>query len=257
MTASFDPLREYAFLNSLVSDYEDLSPYSQIKKDIIQHTIESYLVDSAEKRGLQLGCSNGQQTASLADKLGWLCVVDGSSVFIDRVKSSNIKPNVDFVFSLFEDLDSATHSERYDYIFCTYVLEHVFDPRQLLSSLRTLLKPLGTLFIVVPNALALSRQIALKMGLIESLQQLTANDIKHGHRRVYTAQTIQQDVTESGLTIQKMEGIILKILADFQLNQLLSNEFLTKEHILAMHNIVSAETSDLCDSLFLSVSPRI
>lgn len=38
-----------------------------------------------------------------------------------------------------------------DYVFCTEVIEHVNDPKMLLSEIRRLLKPTGKLIITVPN----------------------------------------------------------------------------------------------------------
>lgn len=41
--------------------------------------------------------------------------------------------------------------ERFDYITCSHVIEHVHDPRQWLVAMRDLLKPGGTLWMQTPN----------------------------------------------------------------------------------------------------------
>lgn len=250
---AFNPDAERALLNSLVVDYRDESPYSEIKKNVIMALVDAHIAQGPSKSGLQLGCANGYETRQLAGKLKQLTVVDGSTLFVERMSARNERDNVKYVASLFEDLRYPGHAERYDYVFCNYVLEHVFDTQVILQNIKSLLKPDGKAFIVVPNCFALSRQIALQMGLLERLEDLTDNDLRHGHRRVYALESLVQDVTRAGLSVQATSGVILKILADFQLNKLLGDGFLTSEHIVAMQKVAeqSDETARLSDSLFV------
>src|SRR3712207_2065312 len=135
MNKNFAPEKEKSFLNGLVIDYKDVSPYSQIKKDIILELIDSYLTDSGNNSGLQLGCANGYETDYLAARLNSLTVVDGSSIFIENLRSRSNYSNVTFVFSLFEEYTFQDVAKKYDYIFCNYILEHVNNPIEILGNL--------------------------------------------------------------------------------------------------------------------------
>ena len=42
--------------------------------------------------------------------------------------------------------------KKYDYIFCNYVLEHVYDSIEVLKIMKDLLNEGGSIFIVVPNS---------------------------------------------------------------------------------------------------------
>ena len=252
MKKNFDAVEEKNFLNNLVVDYKDKSPYSEIKKDIIISLIDPYLSGDLESSGLQLGCANGYETEQLSQKLHSLVVLDGASDFVEKLSLSNTHPNVTFILSLFEEFSYSTYGKKFDYIFCNYILEHVYDTAVILSNLKSLLKPGGLLFIVVPNSLALSRQLALQMGLIKDLEELTENDHKHGHRRVYNKDSIIKDVTDAGFVVKSVKGLIFKILADFQLNQLLTSGFLTRSHIEGLQNLAENETNaGFADSIFL------
>lgn len=250
----FDPQAERAFLDSLADGYADVSPYSQVKKDIIASLIEEHLGAARGGDGVQLGCANGYETSRLSALLGSLTVVDGSAVFVERQRVAAVAANVSYICSLFEDFHEQSHGRRYDVAFCSYVLEHVFDPRAVLANLRSVLMPGGTAFVVVPNAMALSRQLALAMGLIERLGDLTDNDVRHGHRRVYDLPSVVADVEASGLEVVAVHGVVLKILADFQLNALLAQGFLTPQHIWglqALARTAGAEHAALADSIFV------
>ncbi|MFN8775875.1 MAG: class I SAM-dependent methyltransferase [Flavobacteriales bacterium] len=252
----FNPAKEQEFLNSLVSDYKDVSPYSQLKKEIILSLIDSQTGNRSECHALQLGCANGYETEQLAQRVNRLVVADGSSVFIERVKAANTHSNVEFIETLFEDLHASAIDSRFDFIFCNYILEHVYDTDVILRNMHSLLKPDGIMFIVVPNAYALSRQLAQAMGLVINLDDLTENDHKHGHRRVYDAERITNDVERNGFKVVFKHGIVLKILADFQLNKLLHDGFLTREHILGLQKLASGDNMQFSDSIFLAVQRK-
>lgn len=244
----FNPISEKEFLNSLVRDYQDVNPYSQSKKEVIFEMINSFFNQAATKTGLQLGCSNGYETGILAGHLQHLDVVDGSSDFINKLSSDNKNPNINFIYALFEEF-TAPDGKQYDYIFCNYILEHVYEVKPVLQNIRKALKKDGLLFTVVPNANALSRQLAKQMGLVTDLKALTENDHRHGHRRVYDKQAFLSDMDDAGFNVIDCRGVILKILADFQLNKLLGEGFLTHDHIKGL-NALGVSYPELSDSIF-------
>jgi 2-polyprenyl-3-methyl-5-hydroxy-6-metoxy-1,4-benzoquinol methylase len=250
---TFDRSQELDFLNSLVADYKDQSPYSRIKKDIIQNLILKSTSNRQSIKVLQLGCSNGYESDFLVKNFGDVTIVDGSSLFIEKLQKDNSNKSVKYVHALFEDLLSVL-DEKYDVICCNYILEHVYDSGDILRILRNMLSENGYLFVVVPNANALSRQIACEMKLLVNLTDLTENDLRHGHRRVYSSDTLRDEVATAGFEIVQMKGIVLKILADFQLNKLLTDGFLTQEHIEAMQRLAEKpENFELSDSLFVQL----
>ena len=254
MITKFDSQKERNFLNSLVDDYKDEAPYSKIKKEIIVTLLKNYWTTPRQKKGLQMGCSNGYETTILARQLSRLDVVDGSTLFLEKVKKENEYDNVNFVNALFEEYILNGRQEKYDYVFCHYVLEHVFDVGPVLRNMKANLKPDGYVFCVVPNRNALSRQLAVKMNLIKDLEGLTENDIRHGHRRTFDANTISDEFVKYGFEVLERRGIILKILADFQLNKMLDEQIITGDLILALQELGLAH-ENLCDSIFIVARP--
>lgn len=241
--------QEKKFLDSLVIDYKDQSPYSKAKKDVIHNLANKYIKNSSKKSILQLGCSNGYETAYLADNFAKLDVVDGSSKFLKRMKKeAKDRKNVRFIYSLFEEYDS--HEKKYDYIFCNYVLEHVIDVPYVLKNVRHTLKKNGLMFATVPNAQAFSRVLANKMGLVKDLYALTDNDNAHGHRRVYDKEALVRDFEGAGYEVVATEGVIFKILADFQLNKMMQSGIIGEEHIRGLQEMAAGQ-EDLCDSIFI------
>ena len=209
-------------------------------------------INGTEGTGLQFGCANGYETKRLSSALSQLDVVDGSTIFIERLKANDSGSNINYHCALFEDFDHGTVGRTYDFLSCNYIMEHVYDTSSILANIKSMMHDKSLLFITVPNSLALSRRLALEMGLVSSLSALTENDHKHGHRRTYTADSLRSEVKEAGFKVVKEQGIVMKILADFQLNGLLKSNVLKKEHIIGLQGLAEkGENVTYSDSIFL------
>lgn len=242
--------KEMRFLNTLIKSYKDDTPYCDNKKKIVSKLSEEYTSNEKRKRVLEMGCSNGYETQLLSSRFKEVDVIDGSDVFINKLKSMGMSDNVTFHFSHFEDFKLGLGHKPYDYIFCNYVLEHVIDPVLVLKNIIKSLKPGGLIFITVPNSNAFSRQLALKMKLIKKLKGLTENDRGHGHRRVYDQDTIIRDCKKAKLSIVDVRGVIFKILADFQLDKMLECGVIEEKHFEGLQEMADLY-KDFSDSLFV------
>ena len=239
-----DSNTEMAFLESVTHTYVmSDSPQDRLIKTLAIRTFTPYLLPG--KRALEFGCCDGFMTGLIAGHVDQLTVVDGSQTFIEMAKT-RVPAKVEFVHSLFEDF-SPHH--KFDYIFATYVLEHVSDPIGFLKIASQLLAKDGLLFLVVPNARAFSRQLARHMGILEDLFALTPNDINHGHRRVYDRISLNRDVEAAGLLQVGQGGLLLKLLADFQMDQMIETGIIADPQIEGLYKM-GLEYPDWAGSLF-------
>jgi SAM-dependent methyltransferase len=105
----------------------------------------------AGARVLDVGCGNGGLLVELR-KRGYLDVtgVDPSQNCIDRIRSLGFD-GIQATLPLGVDLESAQDKTPFDLIVLSHVLEHVFDARTVLGSLKTLLAPKGSIYIEVPD----------------------------------------------------------------------------------------------------------
>jgi SAM-dependent methyltransferase len=242
MTTS--PQDEMAFLESVTSTYvTSESPQDKLIKSLAIRTFAPYVRPG--DRALEFGCCDGYMTSLIAGMVGDLTVVDGSRTFIDLART-RVPGDVHFVHTLFEDYRP---EEKFDCVFATYVLEHVSDATGFLSHARGMLNERGLLFLVVPNARAMSRQLARHMGLLDDLYALTPNDINHGHRRVYDRVLLDRDIQAAGLTQVAQGGLLLKPLADFQMDRLIGDGVLGEPQQEGLYRM-GLEYPDLAGSLF-------
>lgn len=235
---------EKAFLESVIQTYvTSESAQDRLIKSLAIRTFKPYV--RASGSGLEFGCCDGFMTSLIAQMCDNLTVVDGSQTFINMARK-RVSSKVEFEHALFEEFNPG---RKFDYIFATYVLEHVSDAIGFLKHARSLLSTYGLLFIVVPNARAMSRQIARHMGLVDDLFVLTQNDINHGHRRVYDRTSLNKDIGAAGLQQVSQGGLLLKLLADFQMDKMIETGIIADPQIEGLYKM-GLEYPDFAGSLF-------
>ena len=87
----------------------------------------------------------------------------------------------------------------------------------------------GRLFIVVPNADAASRQIAVQMGLIRFNDAVTDDERVHGHRKTYRLDTLERDALDAGLRIVHRGGVFFKPPPTFQFDRLMGGDVISDD----------------------------
>lgn len=213
--------------------------------------LRGYMLDSfgpwlTDGPTLEMGCFMGAFTELFAARFSDLTVVEGSDELIS-VAQKKVGGDVKFVCSIFED---AEFEPRFANIFLIHTLEHLDDRKAVLERISKWLKPGGRLFIAVPNANAPSRQIAVKMGLIEYNSAVTEGERLHGHRITYSLDTLEQEVRSAGWKVAQRGGVFFKPLANFQLDKALESELINDQFMDACYAL-GMVYPDLCASVYV------
>lgn len=196
---------------------------------------------------LELGSWKGDVTKRLAEIFDDISCVEAS----DEAAAEVIKKldgKVTMHNALFEEVSLP---KKYDNIVMTHVLEHLDDPIKVLKRINNeWLSDGGRLFLVVPNANAPSRQIAVKMGLITHNTAVTDAEKAHGHQITYTLDTLERDAKAAGLKVVHRSGIFFKALANFQWDEILKTNIISPEYLEGCYEL-GQQYPDLCSSIFL------
>lgn len=168
---------------------------------------------------LDMPCGDGLLTAMFREHFKRVVGVDASSSHLAEARRR--LPDVEFHECLIEDLEL---DERFDTVFLLNVLEHVADPLVVLRKAASFLKDDGVLIVHVPNANAINRRLAVRMGTLESCEELSPFDVHVvGHRRSYTLVTLTADIEAAGLRVKNTGGIFYKMLSTPQMDWFLKN----------------------------------
>lgn len=187
-------------------------------------------------KALEIGCFEGESTLLFSEHFDDLTVVEASENLIGVAKR-RVPDRVRFVHGLIESVEL---DPLYDSIFLVHTLEHLDDPVASLARIGSWLSPTGKLFVVVPNANAPSRQIAVKMGLIDTNHSVTDGERVHGHRCTYSLDTLEHDVRKAALKVSSRGGIFFKPFANFQFDLMIGNKVIDQAYLdgcyaLGMH----------------------
>lgn len=196
---------------------------------------------------LELGSFKGDFTKRIIPFFEDITCVEASSQALEIAKNE-LGSQLTYINALFETVSLPA---KYDNILLTHVLEHVDDPIALLKRINSeWLSEQGRLFLVCPNANAPSRQIAVKMGLIDHNSAVTPAEKEHGHRTTYTLDTLERDARSAGLRVVYRSGIFFKALANFQWDRLLPTDIISPEYLEGCYQL-GQQYPDLCSSIFL------
>lgn len=229
--------------DSVASYGEGAAPFDTLMRTYMMRTFGPWFQDGS---CLQVGCAHGDQTSLLLERFADLTVLEPDPTFIAHTRE-RLGDRVNFAEALLEDYET---DRRFETIVFSHVLEHVLDPVAALRRLGALLAPGGRLYVVVPNAEAPSRRIAVKMGLFSHLEGLSAADEAAGHRRVYRLDTLQRDVTAAGLQPEHSGGIFFKPLANFQFNALIGGALIGDAFMEACYALGQERPTE-CASIFV------
>jgi 2-polyprenyl-3-methyl-5-hydroxy-6-metoxy-1,4-benzoquinol methylase len=194
---------------------------------------------------LELGCHAGGMTRLLLERFPDLTVVDAAANALEEARRL-LPGHLQFVLGTFEQV---VLPKRYESVFMINVLEHVDDAVGILARAQEWMAENGRVFLVVPNANAPSRQIAVRMGLISNNQAVTDAEASNGHRRTYALDTFYRDLRASGLNVESLGGLVFKGLANYQIDKALAAGIITQEYLEACFDLGNVYP-DLCASLF-------
>lgn len=113
---------------------------------------ESGILENTNLKVLDIGCSNGCKTEMLFDKYEQISEIVGIDVDENAINEANkkFKDNNRYKF-YYKDIYSLEDKTQYDVIHLSYVLQHLKEPKDVLSKLKNMLTDRGVIIIKVPD----------------------------------------------------------------------------------------------------------
>jgi SAM-dependent methyltransferase len=162
---------------------------------------------------LEVGCASGVMSRRFAGPVADLHVLDGSARYIAELRTS-LDGRATYHVGLAEEFEPPA---LFDGVVLASILEHVEDPVGLLRRAKGWLRPDGELFVIVPNANSLHRQVGVAMGLLPATTAFSERDRMLGHRRIYDRDLLGTHLDEAGLRVEGCEGIMIKVVSNGQM----------------------------------------
>ena len=164
---------------------------------------------------LDVGAGKGDIGKLVAPVFKEVDAIEANQEYVDEIVDIGVYGNIWNNFN-----KSGGH--LYNTILAIDVFEHLNEDES--QTLRFLSVRNGVVIVVVPNANSLHRRIGKAMGLIKDTTELEQHDLDVGHKRWYTAETLEAELTGIGLTPEYLGGILLKPFPNSEMDKLSKEE---------------------------------
>jgi 2-polyprenyl-3-methyl-5-hydroxy-6-metoxy-1,4-benzoquinol methylase len=217
------------------------------RKFLLQEFSKYFKVES--DKVLEVGSYDGSMTELILEYYNKIDVVEAATEMA-KVVQDRLGERVTVYQGLIEEIEIES---KYDVIFLVHTLEHVTDPTSVLTKLKSLLTPKGKIFVAVPNANALSRQIAVSMGIINFNHDVPDGEAAQGHLRTYSLDTFLFEFKKANMSVFDSGGVILKAFANFQMDAALSAGIIDEKYVAAA-NVLAKKYPDFSTSIYAVVA---
>jgi len=233
------------YLDKFKGAYQDNFPYLLDNKLMLNWYPERILKQATGQSLLELGIGHGYSTVKFSERFNRHLVLEGSLAIINNFVKEFPECNAKILHSTFENFYT---EEKFDIIIMGFILEHVDDPSFILTQYKHYLCPKGSIFIAVPNAEALNKRFGYEAGIINSMSDLSQNDIALGHKRLFTVKTLKDLVESQGYRAKILEGIFLKPITTQQIIDLKLSDNILKAMLK-----VGVDYPELCVGILMEI----
>ncbi len=176
--------------------------YSNIRLDLIN------LIDkkSQNLKVLEIGAAYGETLFYLKQN-GIASELVGVDIFEDAKNKQNYKPLDQFIFGDIEKIDLPEYFQHFDLILLADVLEHLFEPKSVLETLKKYLKEDGKIIISMPNIRYYSA--LYKIVFKGDFKYEESGIFDYTHVRFYCRKNIQELLETAGYKVLKQESSII------------------------------------------------
>ena len=170
-------------------------------------------------RAIEVGPGGGPYIDLLCELFDEVVATDIEGEFLEHVRQAHgRRPNL----SLVEDDITASSLEpgQFDVVLCSEVIEHTADPRAVLSGIRRILRPGGTLILSTPqrwSTVEMLGRVAFLPGIIQIVRAIYREPVlPTGHIALLTRRRLRELLVASGLEPIRtsLSGLYLPLLAE-------------------------------------------
>lgn len=172
----------------------------------ISHTrlrrILGLVPDHKNMRVLEVGCANGRLGSKVKD-LGHHVV----GIDISEAAASEARKKLDevLVFDIESEWPESLYKDKFDLVLLPEILEHVFEPEDILKSVNRVLKEDGKIVITTPNFMTWTNRLKFIFGFFKYEDQ---GMFDFGHIRWFTYDYLKKVLKNSGFAIEEERHIL-------------------------------------------------
>lgn len=182
-------------------DKKDTSYYSNIRLDLVSLITKK----TGDLKVLEIGAAYGETLFYLKQK-GIATEAVAVDLFEDKTNKQNYKRLDAFIFGNIEEIELPQYNDYFDLILLPDVLEHLIEPKPVLSKLKNYLKNNGQIIISMPNIRHYSA--VNKIFFKGDFSYEESGIFDYTHMRFYCRKNIVELIENAGFKVLKQESSI-------------------------------------------------
>ncbi len=212
-------------MNSLrdIEDYQrayEASDFEPVQARMRKRMLLELLARWRPARVLEVGCGNDALFRH-HDAFERFCVVEPGQAFAAMAREqAGSDARIRVVQAFMEDAAEQLADERFDCILLSGLLHEVPDCHRFLAAVAALCGPATRVHVNVPNARSLHRLLALEMGLIGGLHELSANQRSLQQPRTFDIDSLSALCSDNGFKVTESGSYFVKPFTHRQMAQL-------------------------------------
>jgi len=172
-----------------------------------------------------------------------LVILEPSNAFFENAvkqadKDEELTDKVDIINGLLEDSVRQLQEYNFDFILVSCLLHEIEDTALFLANLRQIAREDTIIHIDVPNAFSFHRVLALEMGLIESVFEMSASNLKFQQQRVFDLKSLTALITSAGFTVIDSGSFFVKPFMHKQMSGLIEHGIIDYTVLDGLYNMV-------------------
>jgi len=221
-------------LEGYTDDFLSL-PFERTQEYFRRKSILEFIEKGGFKDILEVGCGVNPLFTSFGPDISFT-VIEPTRHFYSLAleKSENIQNRK--VLSL--TLEEFNSFDKYDLIILSSVLHEVVDKVKFVEKLRSLCGKDTLVYINVPNAKSFHRQLAVVMGIIDDVTDISFTQLKMQQlSKPFTMETLRSFLNQFGFSVIDAGTLFFKPFTHEQMHRLVETGFLTPEILQGFYEL--------------------
>jgi len=199
-------------LNDYYIQYQNL-PFESVQEIFRKRAIIDFINPEHKRSALEIGCGRRSIFCDYP-KFENITIIEPIEEFLSQAIQdlSEAASDLNPILSMIESADLAS-GQCFETVILSSLLHEVPNPEEILSQIRRHLDSESELIVVVNNRDSIHRVLGHHIGILSSLDDLTAtNVIMQQKRGVFSTRELDSLLSSTGFTVQKMETFMPKLL---------------------------------------------
>ncbi|MEI6821256.1 MAG: class I SAM-dependent methyltransferase [Bacteroidota bacterium] len=222
-------------------------------ENYLKHPFENYQIFYRKKRIIELlnsivhrnileiGCGT-DPFFKFYDDFNKLVIIEPSINFyenaIQEVIKNNLNDRVVLINDFFENSVNRIQKPNFDIVIISCLLHEIEDLSIFLETLQCLIQPNTIIHIDVPNANSFHRILAFEMGIIDTIFELSNNNLRFQQQKVFDIETLSNIITNHKFKIINSGTYFIKPFTHKQMSDLIENEIINKTVLDGLYKMI-------------------